>query len=99
MRKYPAILFITLAIFLGSCIVENYTREHKSDCPVHHLKLKIVWGRLNYSPPGWLPASCPYSLDAKPSLGCEPPKIQPLVRRARIYVCDSCTVVCRQLRS
>lgn len=96
MRSQLNVLAIIITLVLSSCVIEKYTQENLLKCSVHNVSLKKVWLQMNYGPPGWPPATCPYSRDAISTLGCEPPKIKPIIRRGQFYVCDSCTMLCKQ---
>lgn len=91
-------IFVIIIICLGtqtSCVINNFTKDKKTTCEIHKVALKKTWVRINYGPAAWGPPACPYSLDYIPvTLGCERPRIGPVIRQAKVYSCDSCNKVC-----
>ncbi len=95
--KY-SFLFYLVALTLTSCVITNYTRNKVVDCSVHHSKLKKQIIRQQHSPPSFPSADCPYNKLNHCSLGCNSPRISFVIRLAKVYVCDSCTIICADAR-
>ena len=91
-------ILIIFSTLLTSCLVKNFTKEKKCPdfCDQHHaLTGKKAIVRTRY---GLLkdPNKYKYSFAKSPhAMGCLTP-MWPIHRLAKIYVCDSCTTLCKQ---
>lgn len=96
----PVLFTLLLSFLFTACLVRNTTKGKK--CPDtcnknHKLTGKKVIVRTSYGKLKDLNTyEFPYAKQPYP-MGCVIP-VWPVYRLARIYVCDSCTKICRQIK-